>query len=117
MSCGLYVTHKQQQAWIWLALDYQTREVVGIAVGDRSQSSAQRLWHSLPGVYRQCAVCYTDFWQAYGCVLPRKRHRAVGKASGHTNSLNLRNWYKYCSCKLTKYESVEVQSSGVSELL
>ena len=86
-----FVAHKQQQAWIWLALDYHTREVGGVAVGDRSQTSAQRLWHSLPGVYRQCAVCYTDFWGAYGCVLPRKRHRAVRKASGKTNYIERLN--------------------------
>jgi insertion element IS1 protein InsB len=36
-------------------------------------------------VYRQCAVAYTDFWEAYRTVIPSKRHRAVGKDSGHTN--------------------------------
>gem|GEM_PF-7059731 len=25
----------------------------------------QGLWRALPAVYRQCAVCYTDFWKAY----------------------------------------------------
>ncbi len=32
-----------------------------------------------------CAVCYTDFWQAYEQVIPSKRHRAVGKGTGHTS--------------------------------
>ena len=36
-------------------------------------------------MYRQCAVCYTDFWAAYALVIPRNRHRAVGKESGQTN--------------------------------
>jgi hypothetical protein len=36
-------------------------------------------------VYRQCAVCYTDFWAAYGAVLPSKRHQAVGKETGKTS--------------------------------
>lgn len=40
---------------------------------------------SLPPVYRQCAVCYTDFWEAYEQVLPSKRHCSVGKDSGHTS--------------------------------
>jgi len=39
----------------------------------------------MPPDYRQCAVCYRDFWAAYGCVLPSKRHKAVGKATGKTN--------------------------------
>ena len=34
-------------------------------------------------MYRQCAVCHTDFWEA--SLLPSKRHRAVGKDSGQTN--------------------------------
>jgi insertion element IS1 protein InsB len=45
------------------------------------------LWQSLPPVYRQCAVCYTDFWTAYPQVLPKKRHRAVGKDTGKTNHI------------------------------
>ncbi|MBW4655345.1 MAG: hypothetical protein KME20_20255 [Kaiparowitsia implicata GSE-PSE-MK54-09C] len=41
----------------------------------------------MPAVYRQCAVCYTDFWQAYEQVLPSNRHRAVRNETGKTNSI------------------------------
>lgn len=44
-----------------------------------------RLWESLPPVYRQCAVAYTDFWAAYGAVIPGQRHQAVGKETGLTS--------------------------------
>ncbi len=53
--------------------------IVGVHVGDRSEQGARELWASLPGVYRQCAVAYTDFWSAYALVFPNKRHKAVGK--------------------------------------
>jgi insertion element IS1 protein InsB len=43
------------------------------------------LWESMPGVYRQCAVIYTDEWEAYTKVLPSNRHVAVGKESGLTS--------------------------------
>jgi IS1 family transposase len=56
-----FVGHKQSQAWIWLALDRDTREIVGVAIGTRDQVTARELWMALPAVYRQCAVCYTDF--------------------------------------------------------
>jgi len=56
-------------------------------VGDRSRAGARALWQSLPPVYRQCAVCYSDFWEGYETVLPSQRHRAVGKDSGHTNHI------------------------------
>jgi insertion element IS1 protein InsB len=39
----------------------------------------------LPGVYRQCAIAYTDVWEAYEQVLPSKQHRAVGKEMGKTS--------------------------------
>lgn len=70
--------------WIWLALDRTTREIVGVAIGDRTQATARELWDSLPPVYRQCALCYSDFWAAYAAILPRKRHIAVGKETGET---------------------------------
>ena len=47
----------------------------------------EALWRSLPAVYHQCAVCYTDFWASYDAVMPANRHRAVGKASGKTNHI------------------------------
>ena len=80
-----FVSDKGNKQWIWLALDVQTREIVGVHVGDRSEQGALQLWESLPRVYRQCAVAYTDFWDAYGCVFPKKRHKAVGKETGKTS--------------------------------
>ena len=70
---------------------------MGVA-GDRYRKSRSRgplhrssksrgLWASLPPVYRQYAVAYTDFWEAYEQVIPSKRHRAVGKETGQTNRI------------------------------
>jgi len=80
-----FVDHKGNKQWVWLALDADTREVIGCYIGDRSRESARALWQSLPGVYRQCATVYTDYWEAYETVIPAKRHRAVGKDSGLTS--------------------------------
>ncbi|MEO1149188.1 MAG: IS1 family transposase [Cyanobacteria bacterium J06638_22] len=82
-----FVANKGNKQWIWLAINRDTREIVGVHIGDRSGSGAQALWDSMPPLYRQCAVCYTDFWEAYETVLPSKRHRAVGKESGQTNHI------------------------------
>jgi insertion element IS1 protein InsB len=79
------VGHKGNKQWVWLALDVDTREIIGVHFGDRSEQGAKVLWASLPGVYRQGAVAYTDFWSAYGLIFPRKRHKAVGKESGNTS--------------------------------
>lgn len=80
-----FVDHKGNKQWVWLALDADTRENVGVYIGARDESAARQLWESLPPVYRQCAVAYTDFWAAYAAVLSSKRHRAVGKETGKTS--------------------------------
>ena len=82
-----YVGKKRCQKWIWLAINRETREIVGVAIGARTKATARKLWASLPAVYRQCAVCYSDFWEAYAAILPSKRHRACGKESGQTNHI------------------------------
>jgi insertion element IS1 protein InsB len=80
-----------------LALDADTREIVGVYIGSRDEAVARKLRGSLPAVYRQCAVAYNDFWAAYWIVLPSKRHRAVGKEMGKTSYIErfnntLRQW-------------------------
>jgi len=82
-----FVGNKDNKVWIWLAKDIDSKKIVGFYAGDRDGKGAQGLWDSMPGVYRQCAVCYTDFWSAYEGVLPSKRHRQVGKESGKTNNI------------------------------
>ena len=80
-----FVDCKGNKQWIWLAMDAETREIIGCHVGDRSRTSAVALWQSLPAVYRQCARVYTDHWEAYETVIPSKRHFAVDKQSGPTS--------------------------------
>ena len=80
-----FVTSKGHEQWVWLALDAETREIVDAYIGDRSGESAQSLWCSLPPVYRQCAVIYTDRLSSYPVALPGKRHRPVDKDSGCTS--------------------------------
>ena len=80
-----FVKMKSNKKWIWLAIDVDSKQIVGVYVGSRDRIGAKGLWDSLPPVYRQCAVCYTDFWSAYEEIFPTKRHKTVGKESGKTN--------------------------------
>jgi IS1 family transposase len=88
-----FVDDKGNKQWVWLALEVETREMVGCHIGDpcgiceaaRSKDSALALWQSMPAVYRQCAMIYTDYWDADQSVLLSKRHRAVGKETGLTS--------------------------------
>jgi insertion element IS1 protein InsB len=82
-----FVGSKANKQWIWLAIDEQRAEIVGLSIGARDRDGAEGLWQSLPAVYRQCAVAYTDFWSSYEEIFPANRHRAVGKESGGTSKI------------------------------
>jgi IS1 family transposase/transposase-like protein len=86
-----FVGKRKNKQWVWLAIDRDTREVVGVHVGNRDAFGAQALWKSLPPIYRQCAVSYTDYWHAYSAVFPSTRHQSVGKDTGHTNHIERLN--------------------------
>lgn len=70
---------------MWVALDADTRQVVAMVVGDRSEATAQLLWDALPDGYRDRAVIRTDLWSAYLAAVPAERHVAAGKGDGLTN--------------------------------
>jgi insertion element IS1 protein InsB len=78
-----FVGRKARPAWLWVALDRTTRQVVAWALGDRSQDTCQELWDQVPQPWRK-ATCYTDFWGAYQAVIPAEQQVAVGKESGET---------------------------------
>jgi len=94
-------------------MDRETREIIGVYMGYHSEEGAKQLWNSLPPVYRQCAVCYTDFWAAYACIFPSKRPQPVGKDSGKTNHIEIFNntWHQRVSRLVIKtlsfYKKIE----------
>ncbi|SRR5581483_6366357 len=98
-----FVGSKANPVWLWLAIDAETRLIVGCAIGPRDKETADELWYSLPPDYRQRAVCYTDFLEAYASVLPSKRHKAVDKASGKTRHIErLNNTFRQRCSRLVR---------------
>jgi insertion element IS1 protein InsB len=78
-----FVRSKAEPAWVWVALDRDTRQVVACCWGDRSEESCRYLWEPVPAPWRT-ATCYTDFWAAYHAVLPEAQHKTGGKGDGQT---------------------------------
>ena len=70
---------KKNEVYIWLAIDCNSRIIIGCFVGDRTRKSARKLWDSLPDVYQQCAFDHTDFLLVYKTVIPYELHRSVSK--------------------------------------
>lgn len=81
-----FVGSKKYEVYVWVALCRSTRQVVGVASGDRSRATCWRLWISIPLAYRT-GFCFTDFWSAYQTVIPDRQHIACGKESGQTNHI------------------------------
>jgi insertion element IS1 protein InsB len=81
-----FVQKKSHQAWVWIAISYQSRQVLAMVVGDRSAHTCRKLWDRLPDTYKAFVV-FTDFYEAYRQVIPREQHQPFGKGSGRTNTV------------------------------
>ena len=55
-----FVGSKRCTWWVWVALDAQTRQVVAMMVGDRSEATARCLWEALPEEYQEGATVYSE---------------------------------------------------------
>jgi hypothetical protein len=74
MNHGYLWITKATSTLVLLALDADTREIVGVAIGARNETAAGQLWNSLAPVYRHtrdtrsarhasCISSNTDFWK------------------------------------------------------
>jgi insertion element IS1 protein InsB len=79
-----FVGQKQQTAWLWVALERETRKILAWVLGDRSKKTAKRLWEALPLTrwQKRDAVYCTDFYAGYDSII-RWERRAYKK--GETN--------------------------------
>jgi insertion element IS1 protein InsB len=82
-----FVQKKVNPHWVWSAMDKQTRQIIALHVGDRSQESAKQLWANIPEVYREQATFYTDQYAAYTGVIPAAQHKAITKSARKTNPI------------------------------
>jgi IS1 family transposase len=80
-----FVQKKANKQWIWLAMDTKTRQIIAFHVGDRSRTSARRLWATIPAAYRRQARFYTDQYVVYKSVIPAAQHKAITKLARKTN--------------------------------
>lgn len=75
-------SHPQRQATVQVSGLRTPIRLWGVILAQGMKPAAHQLWASLPHLYRQYVVTYTDVWAAYAAVLPSKRHHTVGKETG-----------------------------------
>ena len=91
-----FVAEKFFKRWLWLAMCRRTRQIVAYAIGDRSETTAQKLWQAIPEAYRACPM-YTDEYNVYPLIIPPEQHRPAPKDAHQTNhqerwNNTLRQW-------------------------
>ena len=97
------------------AIDRNSRIIIGCFVGNRTLKSAHKLWASLPEIYQQCAIAYTDCWQAYKTVIPAKWHLSVGKETSQTNHIErLNNTFRQRVSRAGKRKFIILQKARQS---
>ncbi len=81
-----YVKSKDNDRWLWLAVSFQTRQILAFALGGRDLDTATIAWSSLPRSYWKKRV-YTDFYSVYPALIGAWQHHACGKEEGRTNTV------------------------------
>ncbi len=82
-----FVQNKENKQWIWLVIARSSKQIIAAEIGDHSEESARQLYEQIPDAIKDNAVIYTDFWKAYGEVIPADQHIACEKGSGLTNTI------------------------------
>ena len=82
-----FMPKKANKQWMWIAMDAKTRQIIAFHVGDRSHTSAEHLWATIPQAYRQHATFYTDQYVVYEMIIPAAQHRAIRKLARKTNHI------------------------------
>lgn len=89
MKCGHLLVIKRINTLVWLALDTQTKEIVGIYIDARSRIGAlifMAVFTPTISLLVQYAIPISA--KAYEEIFPASRHQAVSKKSGKTNLTN-----------------------------
>ncbi len=83
-----FVKSRNNEVWIWLALEVNSRKVIGYAVGDRSVNTFKRLWDGISDKIKRKAIFYTDRWDAYN-LIPYKQRIIKKGGTNHVERLFL----------------------------
>ena len=77
-----FVDEKFFKRWLWPAMCRGTRQIEAYVIGDRSETTAQKLWQARS---LSCLPDYADEYNVYPLIIPREQHRPAPKAAHQTN--------------------------------
>ncbi|MDJ0516983.1 MAG: IS1 family transposase [Trichodesmium sp. MO_231.B1] len=54
-----FVGHKNNKQWLWLAIDIETKEILGFYLGERGEKGVLGLWNSCAWcLEKMCSLLY-----------------------------------------------------------
>ena len=112
-----FVQKKENQRWLWHAVDHNTNTVIAFVLGKRTDEAFKELQSLLEplGIEKY----YTDNWGAYERNLPAEKHE-VGKTNTQKierKNLNFRTWIKRLARKTICFSKLEKMHDIVIGLL
>ena len=64
-----FVGNKNNKQWLWLAIDIETKEIVGFYLGERGVKGALGLWNSNPRCLKAvCSLLYRFLVSLRACL-------------------------------------------------
>lgn len=81
---------KSPAQWLWIAVSRSVRQVLGFALGDRSEETLDWMWQDVPEGYRPLPV-KTDGLKTYQSFFGGTDHEACDKGSGKTSIVEALN--------------------------
>nr|WP_244403289.1 IS1 family transposase [Ferroglobus placidus] len=83
-----FVKKKENEIWIWIALERNSRKIISYAIGDRSVDTFKKLWDGIGDEIKREAIFYTDRWDAYN-LIPYKQRIIKKGGTNHVERLFL----------------------------
>ena len=83
-----FVRKKENEIWIWLALERISRKILSYAIRDCSVETFKRLWDGISDEIKRKAIFYTDRWDAYN-LIPYKQRIIKRGGTNHVERLFL----------------------------
>jgi len=68
-----FVRKRENEIWIWLALEVNSRKILSYAVGDRSVYTFKKLWNGISDKIKRKVIFFTDRWDAYNLIPYKQR--------------------------------------------
>ena len=70
-----FVRKKENEIWIWLALEVNSRKILSYAVGDRSVYTFKKLWDRIDDKIKRCNISHRSLGRLQSNPLQAKNHK------------------------------------------